>query len=269
MGPKHVFYFIAATGVVAHCVHFSTQDLPRGGPRCGQKCHILGTVPDPLTEQDISPKTIVIIGSEVAVGAGSQDSPSWATRLEEIVKQRNPDTIFVNDAVYNFNLSQSKDRWANKPALEKASAVIISLNLGIAEFYNLTTQQQKEHRDSWLSELKSFADTFHVPVFLGGVYPYGRSAQDAPDLMDLLNKNTRPEQPPYIEEHLLECNRIMKTWKYPLFDFLSTTDDGTGAWRPGQMRPNVAREAWPNNVGHQAMMEAITPKQIDMLAGLK
>lgn len=265
MGPKHVFYFIAATGVVAHCLHFSTQD-----PRCGQRCHLFGKLPKPLTEQDIFPKTIVIIGGDVAVGAGSGDAPSWAARLEERVKQRNPDTIFVNDAIFNFNLTQSKERWANQPALEKASAVIISLNLGIAEFFNLTTQQQKEHRDSWLSELKSFADTFHVPVFLGGVYPYGRSVQDAPEGMErFFQAAARTAQPSYIEEHLLECNRIMKTWKYPLFDFLSATDDGTGAWRPGQMRPNTNREEWPNNVGHQAMAEAITPKQIDMLAGLK
>jgi len=266
MGPKHVFYLIAATGVVAHCLHLSTQE----GPRCKSSCVYMGVVPAPLTEKDISPKTIVIIGSNVAVGAGSGDGHKpWATQLAELVQERSPDTIIVNDAVFNFSLQQSKDRWANQPALEKASAVIISLNLGIAELSNLTTQQQKEYRDSWLSELKSFADTFHVPVFLGGVLPYGRSAQDPPEPMEVLLQTVRQEQPPYIEEHLLECNRIMKTWKYPLFDFLSATDDGTGAWKPGLMKPNNGADYKPNDAGHKAMVEAITPKQIDMLAGLK
>lgn len=269
MGPKHVFYFIAATGVVANCLHFD-MDIESGRPRCQTGCQLLGKVPRPLTENDIRPKTIVIIGSEVASGAGSGDGGiSWTTRLEELVQERNPDMRFVNDAVYHFNLSRSKERWANQPALDKASAVIIGLNLDIAEFSNLTTQQQKEHRDSWLSELKSFADSFHVPVFLGGVFPYGRSAQDPADPIELLTKLPRKEQPPYIEEHLLECNRIMKTWKYPLFDFLSATDDGTGAWRVGHMRPNKNRDAWPNQFGHKAMAEAFTPTLIDMLAHLK
>jgi len=273
MGPKNVFYFIAATGVVAHCLHLGTPFFD--GPRCSSPaCKLHGTAPKPLTEEQIDNNVIVVIGSEVASGSGVSDgNPSWVTRLEELVKERNMNKMIANDAVYNYDLQESTARWANQPALEKASAVIISLNLPFAEFSNLTAKQQTEKRDSWLSELKSFADSFHVPVFLGGVFPYGRSKEEPPTLMEAMftlagSNGTRAEQPTYIEEHLLECNRIMKTWKYPLFDWLSATDDGTGAWRAGmpQLSPTCAV---PNEKGHKAMVEAITPKQIDMLAGLK
>lgn len=274
MGPKNVFYFIAATGVVAHCLHLNKPFFD-GSPRCSSPtCMWEGKAPKPLTEEQIDNNVIVVIGSEVASGSGAADgNPSWATRLGELVKERNANKMIANDAVYNFDLQKSTARWANQPAFEKASAVIISLNLPLAEFSNLTAKQQTEKRDSWLSELKSLADSFHCPVFLGGVFPYGRSKQDPPTLMEAMftmsgNNVTRAEQPTYIEEHLLECNRIMKTWKYPLFDWLSATDDGTGAWRAGMpyLSPTCAG---PNEKGHKAMVEAITPKQIDMLAGLK
>merc|ERR1719235_937945 len=125
------------------------------------------------------------------------------------------------------------------------------LKIGGPTIPHLITPRQKETRDSWLSEMKTFADSFKIPVFLGGVYPRG------------VSKEVSKEETS-IGEHLLECNRVMKTWKYPLFDFLSATDDGTGAWRAGLMHDKTV----PNSFGHKAMVNAITPKQIDMLAGL-
>jgi len=246
MGAKNVFYFIAAMGVVANCLRLG------GGPnkRCGEWCQMVGgSNAEPLTADDINHDSIVVIGSAVAAGGG--EGTGWPFLLQDLVREKNQQKNFVFDAISGFNMKKAKDRWANNPAFDNASAVIISLSLGNEGIAKQTAEQQKETRDSWLSEMKKFADSFKIPVFLGGVYPRGNSTE------------VSQEETP-IGEHLLECNRVMKTWKYPLFDFLPATDDGTGAWRAGLMHDKTV----PNSFGHQAMVNAITPKQIDMLAGL-
>lgn len=190
--------------------------------------------------------TIVVLGSSVANGTGAFGH-GWADILIEKVQQRNPKKKLLNLGFPLVTVAQASDRW-NPAKYENASAVILGLGLGNEGIADLSRQQCKKLMSGWTSELLAFADTFTVPVFIGGLYPHGN----------------------YTYKHELtiqDGNKIMKTWKYPVFDFLSQPiDDGSGKWREGLSSDDPVH---PNAEGHKLMAQAITQTQIDMLAGLK
>jgi lysophospholipase L1-like esterase len=280
MGLKNVFSLIAAMVVVAQCLHLSepvndpwveaiqkiwkirltdialTQAAITDGADpsefvdpCPQDNHadcIMKNgkmVKSPPIDRD----TIVVLGSSVANGTGAFGH-GWADILIEKVQQRNPKKKLLNFAYPWITLAQASERW--DPAnYENASAVILGLSLGNEGITDLSRQQTKKLMIGWTSELLGFADRFTVPVFIGGLYPHGN----------------------YTYKHELaiqEANRVIKTSKYPVFDFLSQPiDDGNGKWREELMTQDDP--VHPNAEGHKLMAQAITQTQIDMLAGLK
>jgi lysophospholipase L1-like esterase len=250
-------------------------------PHCHHhRRHHHGRVKANLIDHD----TIVVLGSSVAWGQGAGDGLGWVEHLAASVKQLNPKRKFMNLAVPGYTIKRSKKEWNDPSEFENASAVIIGLSLGNEGFASIagdtekSANKQAEMRDYYLTNLKGFAESFTVPVLLGGVYPNGGYDDSH-------------------EKHLQECNRVMKTWRFPMFDFLSATDDGHGKWKDGMMsdayHPNaeghmemaqaitgqemhhlLKREGktryrdHPNDKGHALMAQSILQKQIDMLAGL-
>lgn len=179
-------------------------------------------------------RTILVLGSSVALGSGAWLLRGWASRLGESLGQR---YRLINESQLGATVALTHARFGELVDRHQPDMVIIALSLANQGFPQATLTQQARIQRQFESGLLHLVERTHALgalAVVGGLYPH----QD------------------YTSDHyagLRHTQARMNSWGIPVLDWLSAVDDGHGHWQPG-----LAWDAGhPNSRGHQRMFESI------------
>jgi len=195
---------------------------------------------------------VMVLGSSVALGAGATKlrgkfMHGWASRLAERLESSRVDLL--NYAVSGSDTKACMQRWKQikRSKLKPPTVIIIGLSLAneglpFSEHWEDGLRIVQKSFIDGLKALKKDMESHGCKVAFGGVYPFGNYTSEQYDIL----KDTHEQ---------------MKEWDNPLIDFLSTTDDGRGHWKPD----SFCDPGHPNDLGHELMYNAITDEFVEWL----
>ncbi len=197
----------------------------------------------PQSKTNLTPiepeKTILVLGSSVALGCSAWLLKGWAEHLGETLQKRYGYRL-INRSILGANVNTIIEQFPQLVGNQAPKAIIVALSLGNEGFAYCPPEEREriqQRFETGLQQLiKMIRDRGSQPI-LGGVYPHGDYNLDH-----------------YLR---LEATRQrMLTWGVPVFDWLGKIHDGMGKWGKG-LSFDVAH---PNTRGHELMFEAIAPE---------
>jgi lysophospholipase L1-like esterase len=200
---------------------------------------------------------VAVIGSSVALGQGSSVGKSWVELFSHALAQRYAKqcrVVVKNFAEGGSTTSEALWQFAACQKQFTPHVVIVSLSLGTWSAARPSALRalilpKTCVANEGLLEVPDQA----VKAFVAGMQRLIALAK-ASSCKHLVVGGLYPNNF-YEGEHYAWIKLVtkeMQSWKLPMLDFLSTTDDGSGCWKPG-----FAQDPFhPNNKGHAAMAQA-------------